>query len=347
MIDVSAIVHVHSTYSDGTATVPELLDAARTAGARVLVLTDHDTLAARRDGWEGWHDGVLLVVGHEISPRGGHLLALGTPEEIPHEGRSAADLCRAVAGAGGLAIAAHPFSEGSRMSRRIGRPHPWPALDEPCCHGVELWSLTTDAAESWASPREALRALRDPQRALTGPPPRHLRVWDALCRARRVVAIGGLDAHQPGVRVRGRVWSIMPHERWFGLLRTHLVLPAPFTGDGAADVAAVLAAIREGSCALARVDLGDPEGARFTAADGDGRAWAMGAQAPPQRLELEVSLPGNADVRLLRDGRVVAQARGRRLTATASEPGVYRAEAWRDGHGHHQPWIITNPVYVR
>jgi predicted metal-dependent phosphoesterase TrpH len=115
VIDVSAIMHVHSTYSDGTATVPELLDAARDAGAGVLVLTDHDTLQARRDGWQGWHDGVLLVVGHEISPRGGHLLALGTPTEVAHAGRAEAELCREVAAVGGLAIAAHPFSEGSRM----------------------------------------------------------------------------------------------------------------------------------------------------------------------------------------------------------------------------------------
>ena len=75
--DLSCVVHVHSTFSDGHATVEEMLADARAAGAGALLLTDHDLLEARRQGWEGWHDGVLLLVGHEISPRGGHLLAFG------------------------------------------------------------------------------------------------------------------------------------------------------------------------------------------------------------------------------------------------------------------------------
>jgi histidinol phosphatase-like PHP family hydrolase len=52
LFDVSCVVHVHTTYSDGTATVPEVLDAARASGADALLVTDHDSLGARRDGWE-------------------------------------------------------------------------------------------------------------------------------------------------------------------------------------------------------------------------------------------------------------------------------------------------------
>ena len=340
-------MHVHSTYSDGTASVGELVTAAGEAGADVLVLTDHDTLQARHDGWEGWHGGVLVVVGEEISPRGGHLLALGTSEEIPHAGRSELELCRQVDAVGGLAIAAHPFSEGSRMSRTIGRPHPWPALDDPCCHGVELWSLTTDLAESWRSPREAVSALRRPERALSGPPPWHLRRWDELCRARRVVAIGGLDAHQPGIRIRGRVRSIMPHGRWFRFLRTHLLLDAPLSGRDVDDVAVVLAAVREGACYLARIDIGDPSGFAFSAEADDGRFLPMGTAAAATRVRMTVSLSGAADIRLLRDGEVVEERHGDRLEVRLDAAGVYRIEAWRHAHGHHQPWIVSNPVYLR
>jgi predicted metal-dependent phosphoesterase TrpH len=68
VFDVSCVLRVHSTYSDGSATVPELLEAARGAGADAVLLTDRDSLQARRDGWEGIHDGVLLVVGTEVRP---------------------------------------------------------------------------------------------------------------------------------------------------------------------------------------------------------------------------------------------------------------------------------------
>jgi predicted metal-dependent phosphoesterase TrpH len=125
--DVSCAVHVHTTYSDGTATVPELLAAARDAGAGAVLLTDHDSLKARRDGWEGHHDGVFLLIGTEVSPKRGHYLAFGVEEEIPHEGRSPVDIAAAVRAAGGVGFAAHPFSHGGHMlvpalARRIIPP---------------------------------------------------------------------------------------------------------------------------------------------------------------------------------------------------------------------------------
>ena len=176
--DVSCVVHVHSTYSDGTATVPELLDAARDAGAEAVLLTDHDSLGARRDGWEGVHDGVFLLVGTEVSPRQGHYLAFGVMEEIAHAGRSAREIAAAVRAAGGIGIAAHPFSDGGHMlypplARRVVLPHAWPALDvADGCDGIELWSLTTDAAEAWRTPAQAWRWLRDPEAAVAvGRPP--------------------------------------------------------------------------------------------------------------------------------------------------------------------------------
>ena len=94
--DLSCVVHVHPTFSDGHATVEEMLADARAAGAGALLLTDHDSLEARRQGWEGWHDGVLLLVGQEISPRGGHLLAFGLEGETDHRGRGERELTREV-----------------------------------------------------------------------------------------------------------------------------------------------------------------------------------------------------------------------------------------------------------
>ena len=65
-------------------------------GARARLLTDHDSLGARRDGWEGMHEGVFLMVGTEVSPERGHYLAFGVEREIPHAGRSAVEIARAV-----------------------------------------------------------------------------------------------------------------------------------------------------------------------------------------------------------------------------------------------------------
>ena len=150
----------------------------------------------------------------------------GVDEEIPTQGRTEREICTAVLEAGGVAFAAHPFSEGSRMSKVIAPPHGWKLLDDAVCGGIELWSLTSDAAEAWRTPREAVAFLRDPMRTLSGPPARHLEIWDRLCLRRRVPAIGGLDAHQRGIRIRGRALSPMPNARYFAMLQTHVLLPS-------------------------------------------------------------------------------------------------------------------------
>jgi PHP domain len=348
--DVSCVVHVHTTYSDGTATVPELMAAARDAGVDAVILTDHDTLGARRDGWEGVHDGVLLLVGVEVSPKGGHYLALGVDREIPHEGRSALQIAAAVRAAGGWGFAAHPFSHGGHMlvpslARRIVPPHGWPALDdEEGCDGIELWSLLTDAAEAWRTPAEALRWLRDPESAIaSGPPRHHLARWDRLGARRRVPAIGGLDGHQPGIRVRGRVRSPLPHRRTFDLLRTHLLCDRALSGDVESDRQTVIAALRAGAAWLACPCVAPAGGARMWAERPEGKTVSMGGELAAGPSVLRVRLPEAADVRLLRDGARIREGRTAALDVDIAAPGVYRVEARISG----RLWLLSNPIHLR
>ena len=350
LFDVSCVVHVHSTYSDGTATVPELLAAARTAGADALLLTDHDSIQARRDGWEGMHDGVLLLVGTEVSPKQGHYLAFGVAHEIPHQDRSALEIAEAVRAAGGIGFAAHPFSAGGHMlitpvARRTVPPHGWPALDgERGYDGLELWSLTTDAAEGWRTPAEALRWLRDPQSAVAqGPPAHHLRRWDELSAHRRVPVVGGLDDHQPGIRVRGRLLTPLPHARTFDLLRTHLLCDRPLTGDLDSDRETVLGALAAGRAWLTCPFVASAHGSRLWAERGDGQIIQLGEEAPARAARLRVQLPTPARMIVIRDGLPLHDSSGSTLDVGVERPGVYRVEARIGG----RLWLLSNPIHLR
>jgi hypothetical protein len=350
LVDVSSVIHLHTTYSDGTATVEEVVAAARATGVDLVLLTDHDSLDARRDGCEGRHDDVVVLVGTEVSPKQGHYLAFGVDREIPHAGRSAPQIAEAVRQAGGVGFAAHPFSRGGQMllpalARRIVLPHGWPAVEDPRgCDGIELWSLTTDAAEAWRTPAEALRWLRRPETAIaTGPPADHLRRWDALSARRRVPAIGGLDGHQPGIRVRGRVRSPLPHRRTFQLLRTHLLCERPLTGDLEAVRGTVLAALRAGAAWLTCPCVAPAIGARLWAEREDGTIVPMGSEAPAGHAVLRVRLPQAADLRVVCDGATVHQAQRGALDLEIAGRGVYRIEARIDG----RLWLLSNPVHLR
>jgi hypothetical protein len=336
MLDLACVVHLHSTYSDGTGTVGEIARAARRAGADVVLLTDHDTLAARRNGEEGLYGDVLLLVGEEVSPRRrNHYLAFGIDEEIDHSELDAPGICRAVRDAGGFGFAAHPFSEGSKRFER-GHAMPFDGLDCEALHGIELWSFVNDTGEAIETLREAARFLLAPGRALDHPPARNLRAWDSLCRTRRVVAIGGIDAHQYGKRIGPVVpLRLMSYRRSFSHIRTHVLARERSREE-------VYAALREGRCYIAVDSVAPASGFVFEASD-----LPMGAEAPAGRRRRSAHTPLDARLRLLRDGAEIATASGRSLDAEVEEPGVYRVEALRSSKGRERTWILSNPIYLR
>jgi hypothetical protein len=342
MHDLSCVVHLHSTYSDGTGTVPEIARAAARAGADVVLLTDHDTLAARRGGEEGWYGDVLLVAGEEVSPLGrNHYLAFGIDNEIRHRGLDACAIARAVRDAGGFGFAAHPFSEGSVRFRRPGMP--FGELDCDALHGIELWNFANDTGEQITGIAGLIRLLAMPQRVLDHPPERNMRGWDELCTKRRVVAIGGLDAHQYGKRFGPIVpIRLMAYHRSFRLIRTHVLCEEPPTRELERDRELVFDALRAGRCYIAVDSVAPARGFRFESAD-----VPMGGEATAGRRTIHVRTPLPARLRVLRDGREIASADGTTLDADVEEPGVYRAEARRSSKGRERTWIISNPVYLR
>lgn len=334
MLDLACVVHCHSTYSDGTGTVPQIAAAAARAGADAVLLTDHDTLDAKHRGEEGWHGPVLVCVGVEVSPkRQNHYLAFGLDEVIDHAGLSPAQIVAAVREAGGIGFAAHPFSRGSDLFKRTVGGIPWRDLDAEGLDGVEVWSLVTDVAEGFSRRRDALRFVATPKRVVERPPARNLAEWDRLGARRRMVGIGGIDAHQFGLRVAGRVpLRLMGYRRTFSLLRTHVLV------EGDPSVEGVYAALREGRCYLALDYLGSPKGFDFE---------GMGEEVEAGQRTLRARVPRPAALTLRHDGSPIARAHGNEISAGVEEPGVYRFEATLPHHGRDRAWIVSNPVYLR
>jgi hypothetical protein len=344
--DWACVIHVHSTFSDGTPTVHELVADAAVNDRDAVLLTDHDTVGARDAGLEGWHRSVLLVVGEEVTTAAGHLLAFGASGFEDRGGPPGREVTAAVARQGGVSIAAHPFSAGSAMSRRIGRPHPWREREDPNLTGLEVWSLLTDAAEDWSGLRDAARFLRSPRRRARSPRRRGLKAWDELGSRRRVVGVGGLDAHQSGFRLSRsrRPLSPMRNDLYFGSLATHVLTGSPPSGSAEADRAALLESLASGRAYLA-MDWHHPgRGFRFWAEGASGAATMgeeVGAGGP---WRLRATIPAPATIRLLRDGTVVHVAAAvTEFESAACAPGVYRIEAWRG----ELCWILSNPIYLR
>lgn len=107
-----ADLHIHTLASDGTDSVVDVLDHVERQGfLDVIAIADHERIDAAVAGRQIARDRglkVQVVVGEEISTRGGHLLALFLEAPIPPL-KSLAWSIEAVHDQGGLAIPAHPL----------------------------------------------------------------------------------------------------------------------------------------------------------------------------------------------------------------------------------------------
>jgi hypothetical protein len=337
---LAGVVHVHTTLSDGGGTPEEVIAAAKAAGLGFVVVTDHNNLDAKPA--EGMHDGVLVLVGTEISTTAGHVLGLGIPDPVYRFSGDAADALDDVRDLGGAAFAAHPLSDRDDFR--------WTAWELPGPWGIEL--LNGDSqwrAAGWGRlSKTAVLYGANHRYALLGsltPPAATLARWDALLSQRDVPGIAGADAHSR-VLVRKQTAVRFPsYESLFALMQNHVLLASPLRGDAAIDGRAVVDALARGR-AYVGLDALAPAGGFFFEAEGGGRRFAMGETVPPTpapALRAGGALPRGARLRLLRNGTQVAEAEGR-LDATAALPGAYRVEVRVPGWD--VPWVLSNPIYV-
>jgi predicted metal-dependent phosphoesterase TrpH len=176
----TADLHIHTTHSDGTATVSELLAyVANHTDLRVIAVTDHDAVAGALEAQRLAPEfGLEVVVGEEISTREGHLLALFI-EEFIAPGRPVAATIAEVRAQGGLAVAAHPFQLMVPSLGRVG------LLRRPV--GMEC-GWTVDAVETFNA-GTSMQSNND--------------LAEQYAWRRGLSMIGGSDAHHLGAVGRG------------------------------------------------------------------------------------------------------------------------------------------------
>lgn len=340
--EYKGVLHVHTAYSDSSGRMPYVVRCAKAAGLDYVVVSDHNTLQARREGWEGWHDGVLLVIGVEVTSSRGHALVLGLDRCPRWRYAHPDEYLPEVERMGGTAFISHP--ERSERGKLYRRPQAWPDLRTDSYAGIEIWSYMHDWVD-WAYPWHLIAGVRDPDAGIIGPHPEVLRKWDRVALRRRISGVGALDAHElrfPVPRLKWSALKVLPLEYVFGTVRTHVLLPE-WSGDAAADAAALRDALAAGRCFTAYDFIGDSTGARFEARRA-GEIAVMGDEAAAGgELEFVVEVPQEAEIALLRDSEVIANAKACELRHRDARPGVYRAEA-RLGN---RPWVFTNHIYVR
>jgi hypothetical protein len=353
MHEIIINLHMHTRYSDGAGSHADIASEAIRAGLDAVIVTDHNVWV---DGFEGYKQlddyRVLMLVGEEIhdqarDPQKNHMLVFGANRELATYAYDPQLLLDAVAKAGGLAFLAHPVDLAAPAVHEIDIS--WVDWDVRGFTGLELWNGFSEFKPRIKSYLHAIYYVYFPQHIAQGPLPEALRRWDELLSSgKKVVAIGGSDAHSHHMHLGPLNRTVFPYQFHFRAINTHLLLPRPLGMDVKSDSDIVLEALRQGHCFIG-YDLPAPtRGFRFTAQGMEASAEMGDELSVRGGVTIQIRLPRVTECVLLKDGAPLRTWQKHDLcTYIATQPGVYRVEAHINYLGMRRGWIFSNPIYIK
>jgi hypothetical protein len=343
---------MHTPYSDGRGSHQEIAQAAINSGLDVVIVTDHNIWT---EGHEGYYQNgekrVLLLVGEEVHdqarvPQKNHLLIFGADREMADLSNDTQQLIDHVNQVGGLSFIAHPVDPPSETFGEADLS--W--VDWEVCGftGIELWNAMSEFKSLLTSKAAAIYYAFNPKAVAHGPFKSVLKKWDELLTGgKRVVAVGGSDAHALIGQMGPLKKILFPYEFHFQSINTHIQTFDPFTGNFELDKRVVLDTLKNGR-AFIGYDLPSPtKSFNFHASNRHNEALMGEKIQITDEVILQINLPRQAECHLIRDGRIVKIWRNQQTSNFVTrEPGIYRVEAYLKYLGKRRGWIFSNPIYV-
>ncbi|HPB26662.1 MAG TPA: hypothetical protein PLU41_02185 [Acidobacteriota bacterium] len=329
--------HVHSTYSDGLGTLPEIAAAARDRGLSFVILGDHGSPNPAAGALDRIVGGVRFYGGSETSHPDGHLLVAGL-NRIPRYvlPPSPPDAIADVQTLGGFTVLLYP--EWAKYRWRY-----WEDDFRP--QGIEVLNLFSALREAGVIQQidvvmtapfgdfHILKALRRPQA--------EIRRWDELLARGMTFGFYGLDFHGGFRSILELPVRVPSYRMGFGLLAL---------GIRRTDAGNPLAAVRRGDFFSVIRAAAEPDRFEFCARQ-DGLTITPGRTVSGRTdLEIEVAVSGYVTrIVLFRDGESFRQTDAGRLELADAPDGMYRVEVYLRDHpslAMGVPWICSNPIGI-
>lgn len=345
--EYTGVMHVHSYlggHSPGN--FEEIIAAAQSNQLDFVVMTEHasDKFNTAAMTLKGRHGGILFLNGNEVlAGNADRLLMLPGDERAATGGGpyTVEDVIGGAKATGRLALVAYPQEFKS-----------WAAKGYD---GVEVYNVYTNALQinpvvmffdgvwSYRSYPELLFAN------FYHRPDENLNKWDEAQRLNgtKLVATAGNDAHaNVGFSFSSFQLKLDPYERSFRLVRLHVLVPA----NQGLTYESLLAAIAAGHCYVGFDLFGYTSGFSFTASSGAEQKIQGDEILLDREVKLLVSVPAVGRIVIFKDGKVVNDQVAASKELLVTEKGNYRVEVYLPQLGKpvgEQPWIISNPIYVR
>ena len=336
----SGAVHIHTTESDGTKPLEDVIAIGRHADLDFMMFADHMTLSNRENKGEGLYGNMLVVIGYEHNDEADehHYLLFNSPQ-VYDEKMSAREYVAAGAADGALGIMAHP--DEIRNALPEYPPYPWRDWDVKGYHGMELWNQMSEWMEKLTKYNKLIMSL-SPRKSMTGPTDRILKVWDDLNLTAKFVGIAGVDAHAFPVNVGPFKIEIFPYKVHFRCLRTHIILKEPLSDKFEIARDQLYTALRECNIFFSNMRWGKAD-AFECLIEKDNHYYACGDTIPNhENAVLKIKLPAKATIKVVHNGKYILTTEADSLVYENIQPGIYRVEAWKKNRG----WIFSNHIRV-
>lgn len=363
LIEYKGVIHVHSFLGGHSAGgFEEIIAAAKSNRLDFVMMTEHTSRSYLTADMtlKGNYDGVLFINGNEVSLPNTDRLLLLPGLENPDK----------TAGPRYVADAQESDELGKIAMQGRGKdgltfvayPQEFQSWDTSFYDGIEVYNLYTNARQ--INPLvmffDGLWSYRSYPDLLFANfyrrPAENLQKWDqAITKTgRKLVAVAGNDAHSnigltlnddSGKTLVGM--KLDPYERSFRLVRVHALLGK----DQGLNRESLLAALGAGHAFIGFDLFCNSSGFSWSATNGIENKIQGDEIALANGLRLTVNVPVSSRVVLFKDGKAIQDETGiKRKEFAVTEKGTYRVEVYlpqlpQPAGG--QPWIISNPIYVR
>jgi hypothetical protein len=345
MFEYVGAIHMHSKFSDGSGDAPQIAETANEVGLDYIILTDHNTLRAMHEGYEKWYGNTLMLVGCEFNDKvnKNHYLAMNIKETFSGR-QSASEYVKKVKDSGGIGFIAHPHEK--RDSMKEHPPYPWTEWNAGEYTGIEIWNHMSEWMEGLTEQNKYNHFVH-PLKSIVAPAPETLKKWDELNEKRRVVGIGGIDAHAHKINVLGFVEvEIFPYKVLFKSIRTHILTKKKIRGKNLSvddSKKIIYDSLESGRCFVANSYHGNAKGFKFYARK-ENKTYHMGETVSGAgKTNLKVTLPNkNGEISLIRNGKKISEISGSEGHFIVSQNGQYRVEVYMNG----KAWIFSNHIRI-
>ena len=348
LFEYTANLHVHTAFSDGRGRIEEVISTAQKAQLDLLLINDHNTLAGRDRGYEGYHGQLLVLIGTEFSGPHNHYLAYGLENLFEFDWRSPQEIIDRNKAAGGIGFLAHPFEKGSPLTENA-HAFTWEDWSVLGFDGLCLWNFSSTWKAGAQTIPSALWRYFVRTKTLAGPEKETLANWDELGKTRPVAVIGGSDAHALAFGLGPLKLQFFSYSYLFRAINTHLLLPKKLSGDLDTDRSIIYQALAGGSSFISNDRLGKIRDFDFWLANDGSRRCGQGEETNLKSGDTFFwRQPERALTYLIRDGQIISEITVLENPIHVPGPGVYRIEIFKPSRFFGpRPWIYSNAIYIR